>query len=174
MQSKIALIVYYLVLSRLPKSTFPVVGRVGMVLRRFIVGFIFKSCGKNIIIENGSYFGDGSKIVIGNNSGIGRKCRIPSNLIIGNDVMMAEEIIILNQNHNFNDHTTPMRLQGYNKNEPQIIEDDVWIGTRVIILPSVRIIGKGAILAAGAVVTKDVPPFAIVGGNPAKIIKYRD
>ena len=55
---------------------------------------------------------------------------------------------------------------------PIIVEDDVWIGTRAIILSGVRI-GKGAVIAAGTVVTKDIPPYAIVGGNPAKIIKFR-
>lgn len=55
---------------------------------------------------------------------------------------------------------------------PVIVEDDVWIGTRAIILSGVRI-GQGAIIAAGSVVSKDVPPYAIVGGVPAKVIKYR-
>jgi len=53
-----------------------------------------------------------------------------------------------------------------------IVEDDVWIGTRVIILSGIRI-GQGAIIGAGSVVTKDVPPYAIVGGDPARVIKYR-
>ena len=55
---------------------------------------------------------------------------------------------------------------------PIIIEDDVWIGTNAIILSNVKV-GKGAVVAAGSVVTKDVPPFAIIGGNPGRIIKYR-
>ncbi len=66
-----------------------------------------------------------------------------------------------------------MWVQGVKSCEPVIIGDDVWIGTRVIILPGKKI-GTGAILGAGAVITKDVPDYAIVGGNPAKIIKYRN
>ena len=60
---------------------------------------------------------------------------------------------------------------GYTKG-PIIVEDDVWIATNALILSGVTI-GRGAIVAAGAVVVKDVPPYAIVGGNPAKILKYR-
>ena len=54
-----------------------------------------------------------------------------------------------------------------------VIGNDVWIGQNVIILPSVSVIGNGAVIGAGSIVTKNVPPFAIVAGNPAKIMKYR-
>ena len=67
----------------------------------------------------------------------------------------------------------PMCEQGYQDEKPIIIGDDVWIGGHVIVLPGVHV-GNGAILAAGAVVTKDVPEYAIVGGNPARVIKYRN
>jgi maltose O-acetyltransferase len=62
--------------------------------------------------------------------------------------------------------------QGFKDKEPVIIEDDVWIGARVIILPGVKI-GKGSIVGAGAVVTKDVEPYSIVAGVPAKLIRKR-
>ena len=62
-----------------------------------------------------------------------------------------------------------MRLQGYLKPQPVVIEDDVWIGARVIFLPGVRV-GRGAIVGAGAVVTKDVPDYALVVGNPARVV----
>ena len=65
-----------------------------------------------------------------------------------------------------------MRLQGFKEIQGVTIEDDVWIGRRVIILPGVRV-GRGSVLAAGAVVTKDVPDFTIVAGNPAKVVKSR-
>ena len=65
-----------------------------------------------------------------------------------------------------------MNQQGFQSEEPVVIGDDVWISDRVIILPGVKI-GNGVIIAAGAIVTKDVLPFAIVGGNPAKVIKSR-
>ena len=65
-----------------------------------------------------------------------------------------------------------MMQQGFDTERPVTIDDDVWIGDRVLILAGVHV-GKGAIIGAGAVVTKDVPPYAIVGGNPAHIIRMR-
>jgi maltose O-acetyltransferase len=86
--------------------------------------------------------------------------------------MMGPDVIILTERHKFDHLDIPMREQGYDAPGPVTIGDDVWIGTRVIILPSVTI-GKGAIIGAGAIVTKDVPEYAITCGNPARIVKYR-
>ena len=68
----------------------------------------------------------------------------------------------------------PMGEQGDKEPTPLHIAGDVWIGARVIVLPGCRRIGHGAVIGAGAVVTKDVPDWAIVVGNPAKVIRYRD
>jgi maltose O-acetyltransferase len=100
------------------------------------------------------------------------RCRVGGPLTLGDDVMMAPDVVILTQNHRFDDPTVPMLDQGYGPAREVVIEDDVWIGTNAIILPGVRL-GKGSIVAAGAVVTKDVPPYAIVGGNPARLLKSR-
>ena len=89
--------------------------------------------------------------------------------------MMGPDLYCLVYNHKVDDVNVPMCLQGNVEVPPNseiVIEDDVWIGAKVIITKK-RHIGKGRILAAGAVVTKDVPDYAIVGGNPAKIIRYR-
>ncbi len=86
--------------------------------------------------------------------------------------MMGPDVVILTQNHKFDRLDIPMLDQGFKDEQPVTICDDVWIGARVIILPGVTV-GKGAIIAAGAVVTKDVPEYAIVGGNPARVIKMR-
>jgi maltose O-acetyltransferase len=93
-------------------------------------------------------------------------------ITIGADVMMGPDVVILTTNHIFENTDIPMDQQGIANELPVTIEDDVWIGTRVIILPG-RHIGRGSIIGAGSVVTKDIPPFAIVGGNPAKVIRYR-
>ncbi len=67
----------------------------------------------------------------------------------------------------------PMGAQGGKEKTPLHIAGDVWIGSRAVILPGCKRIGHGAIVGAGAVVTKDIPDYAIVGGNPAKVLKYR-
>ncbi len=87
-------------------------------------------------------------------------------LIIGNHVDIASEVMVYNQEHDI--HSRDFHALS----EPVIIEDYVFIGPRAIILPGVKI-GKGAVVAAGAVVTKDVAPFTIVGGVPAKPIGQR-
>lgn len=114
----------------------------------------------------------GGGISLGNNSGLGIKCRVRGPLIIGNDVMMGPEVIILGGGHNHLRTDIPMRLQGSSTPKLTQIGNDVWIGTRAIIMSGVKI-GNGVIIGAGAVVTKDIPNYAIVGGVPAKIIKFR-
>ena len=98
-------------------------------------------------------------------------CSVHGPLIIGNDVMMGPEVVILTYSHKFDRLDIPMNDQG-SYVDPVMIGNDVWIGTRSIILPGVKI-GNGVLIGAGAVVTKDVPDYAIVGGVPAKIIRYR-
>lgn len=141
-------------------------------LRNFLGRWLLDRTGSDINIEHGADFGSGRGITLGHRSGLGVNCRVGGPLTIGNDVMMAPGVIILTQNHGFDDLARPMIEQGYGPPEGVTVEDDVWLCTNAIILPGCRL-GKGAIIAAGAVVTKDVPPYAIVGGNPAKVIRYR-
>jgi acetyltransferase-like isoleucine patch superfamily enzyme len=110
-------------------------------------------------------------VTIGDNSGLGINS-IVGKVKIGNDVMMGRDVIIMSSSHKFDDCKVPMGLQGNEPEKEVIIYDDVWIGHRVIILPGVKI-GKGSIIGAGAVVTTDVPSYAVVGGVPAKLIEYR-
>lgn len=92
-------------------------------------------------------------------------------VVIGNYFHSGVECMIITQNHNYEGGEIPYDSTYVYK---QItIGDCVWFGNRVTVVGNVNI-GEGAIIAAGAVVTKDVPPLAIVGGNPAKVIKYRD
>ena len=133
---------------------------------------IFKRCGNISTINRKAYFGNGKDIEIGDYSGIGANCIVPNNIKIGNYVMMASDVCILNNNHIYSDKSTPMALQGKTENKVTVIEDDCWICTRVIMTPG-RHISKGSIVGAGAVVTKDFPEYSIIGGNPAKFIKSR-
>ncbi|MBP3451783.1 MAG: acyltransferase [Agathobacter sp.] len=110
---------------------------------------------------------------IGDDSGVGDCARIPKGVTIGNDVMIGKNLRIYTKNHK-NDRTDiPMRLQGFTEVSPLNIGNDVWIGDNVIITAGCSNIGEGSILAAGSVVTKAVEPYSVVGGNPAKIIRYR-
>ena len=131
---------------------------------------IISQCGENINIEKQATFT--SELRIGDNSGIGINCEVYGPVTIGNDVMMGPEVIIYTNAHCHDRIDTPMREQGFSEALPVVIGDDVWIGRRAMIMPGVKI-GNGVVVAAGAVVTKDVPDFAIVGGVPAKILKIR-
>lgn len=90
---------------------------------------------------------------------------------IGNNVMMGPRVNILAENHNFDRTDIPMNKQGVQR-ASIVIEDDVWLGAGCSVLAGVRI-GAGSIIATGAVVTKDIPPYSIAGGVPAKVIKSR-
>lgn len=167
----ICLLLYYFFARHLPGSdTLYSFGSKG--IRRAVCKGIFKNAGQNINIEHGAFFGSGRDIEIGNNSGLGLNCRVSGPLVLGNNVMMGPDVIIYTQSHNFSRTDVPMNTQGDAPKEDVSIGNDVWIGARVIILPGVKV-GDGAILAAGAIVTKDVEPYTIVGGNPAKVIKSR-
>ena len=167
------LFLYYGFAQHLPSSYFPCVGKYFNAFRIFCCKRIFKRCGKISTIDRHAYFGNGKDLEIGDFSGIGENCVILNNTVIGKYVMMAPEVHIVANNHTFSDTEKPMCFQGSIEGvTPTIIDDDCWIGVRVILTPGHRI-GNGSILAAGAVVTKDVEPYSIVGGNPAKLIRKR-
>ena len=109
---------------------------------------------------------------IGKRSGIGERSILSGIVTIGKDVMIGPELMCYTKNHETTRTDIPMIDQGFSKTRPITIGDDVWIGSRVIILGGVKI-GDGAIIGAGSVVTHDVPPYSVVGGNPARIIKSR-
>ena len=87
--------------------------------------------------------------------------------------MIGQDVMILGSGHHFLNKDIPMRLQGSKDKTHLTIGNDVWIGARVTILGNVKKIGNGVIIGAGSVVTKSIPDYAIVAGNPAKIIRYR-
>jgi acetyltransferase-like isoleucine patch superfamily enzyme len=143
------------------------------------------SIGKNIIIEDFTYIVvqddpsnnlKNSFLQIGNNTYIGQFNNIRAaggKIIIGNNCLIAQHITIVASNHGI-DKNLPIYKQQWDTNRNNvIIKDDVWIGANSVILPGVTI-NEGAVIGAGSIVTKDIPPYAIVAGNPAKIFKYRE
>ena len=131
---------------------------------------MLKDCGRKVNIEQGAIFS--SKVTLGDFSGIGINARINGTCTIGTHVMMGTDVVVITRNHAFGRIDVPMMEQGFEEERPVYIGNNVWIGDRAVILPGV-IVGDGSIIAAGAVVTKNVPPYAIVAGVPAKVIKMR-
>lgn len=170
--TKLYLALYYSVCIYLPKNEMLIFGRLSQLIRRTIVSKIFLSTGEEVNINKNAYFGSGKRLKIGSFSSIGKNCIVANDTIIGQNVMMAPEVLILSVNHATDRIDIPMRLQGNKEPEPVTIGDDVWIGQRSIILPSITI-GSGAIIAAGSIVTKNVAEYEVVGGNPARHIKFR-
>ena len=140
-------------------------------IRAFFVRKYIQKTGKDLSIGRKVYIA--SETQIGDYSGIGYNCIINDGVTIGSHVMMGPNVTIYTKNHCMKDLAKPMRLQGMTECKPVIIEDDVWIGGQVCILPGVKI-GTGAVVGACAVVSKDVPPYAVVVGNPARVVKFRN
>ena len=106
--------------------------------------------------------------------GFGRNFQCRSvRLKVGDYLMMGEDVLFQGGKHNFDDINIPMGHQGSEGKTSLQIDDDVWIGARAVVLAGCSHIGRGVVVGAGSVVTKDIPDYAIVGGNPARVIKYR-
>lgn len=136
----------------------------------------FGSKGTNVRISVNNEFHNTQKIVLGDNIYIGTNCVFHAigGIEIGSGSILANYIEIITFNHNYDG--IDLQSLPYDKKyikEQVIIEENVWVGSHSLILPGITI-GEGAVIGMGSVVTKDVPPFAVVGGNPAKIIKYRN
>ena len=167
----ICLLIYYGFARYLPCSYFPL-GKLWKKIRYALCKRIFKSCGKDVNIERMAYFGTGINVQIGDHSGLGVNCKVPDNVIIGDHVMMGPNCYMFSNNHEFSRTDIPMGLQGIKQSKAIVIEDDIWIGRNVTILPG-RHISKGSIVGACCLLCKDFPPYSVIGGNPSKLIKSR-
>ena len=139
----------------------------------------FISCGTNVDVPYNTAFGD-FNIIVGNDVFIGPGCRLMSNsapIIIGNHVMFGPNVTIITSDHRTDVIGRLMKgipsSEQLPKNKGKVeFKGDNWVGANSTILKGVTI-NRGAVIAAGSVVTKEVPAYSIVGGNPAKVIKYR-
>lgn len=138
-------------------------------IRIFILKFFIGSIGKSCAICRNVEFKTPRKINIGSNSTINPRCILDGRggLTIGNNVDIAEEANLWSLQHDYNSPSYSTLAKEI------VIEDYVWIASRATILPGVHI-GRGAVIASCAVVTKDVPELAIVAGIPARVIGYRE
>jgi maltose O-acetyltransferase len=168
--NKVFLAIYYLLISKMPNSRYL---RFFNTIRVLYIARILKLLpwDKTSYVEDDVYFGNGKNVKIGCHCEINEHVFIQG-AEIGDYVMMAPYVSILNSTHNYSRTDIPMCFQGSQKNINPKIDNDVWIGKSAIIMPGIKI-GNGSIIAAGAVVTKDVEPYSIVGGVPAKLIKKR-
>jgi len=167
---KFKLIFYYTFLYNLPHSRFvPFFSKLRVIYLSRVLKVL--EYDKNSKVENNVYISDAKTLKVGKN------CRINEDVfiqgaIIGDNVLIAPNVAIMNSGHKHDLCDVPIIEQGSTVEVNPIIEDYVWICRNVIIMHGVRI-GKGAIIGAGAIVTKDVAPYTIVGGVPAKFIKKR-
>lgn len=139
---------------------------------------------KKRVINQSKFVGDNLKVnyqsSVTNNTVLGSNVNFNGMIIsgggkvtIGDNFHSGNECLIISQNHNYDSgRTIPYDYDDYIIKDVEI-GDNVWFGSRVIILPGVKI-GEGAIIQAGSVVSKNIPKYAIAGGNPAKVFKYRD
>lgn len=149
----------------------------GSVIRRRtridVMPFNEFTLGRDSLIEDFATINNQvGSVVIGERSLIGLSCVVIGPVSIGNDVMLAQHVVMSGLNHGFEDISKPINQQKCTTAMIQI-EDEVWIGANVVITAGTRV-GRHAVIAAGSVVTKDVPPYTVVAGNPARIIKKYD
>jgi maltose O-acetyltransferase len=166
----LAAVFYYAIAYHLPDSNVPG-GRIFSAIRVFLLRRFVKKCGQRVVVESHVMVGNGRDIEIGDDVQINERTRL-RNARIGNCVMIAPEVMILNYGHLTERTDVPMIYQGVRTYPQTIIADDVWVGARAILMPGIHL-ERGSIVAAGSLVTKNVAPYSVVGGNPAKQIKVR-
>lgn len=167
---KICYVLYFTFARHLPKSNAKIGGGIFKRVRYVLAKGFIEFCGKNVNLQKGAVFS--RKLSIGDNSSIGINSVVQGTVSIGKNVMMGPEVFIYTQNHNHDRTDIPMILQHYEEEKPVVIDDDVWIGSRVTILPGVHI-HQGVVLGASTVVTKDIPEYSVAVGNPCRVVRNR-
>lgn len=148
-------------------------GKKGLLIRYILLKTLGKSIGENVSIHSGVYMFNVEELSIGDNVSIHPMSYIEAKggVTISSDISIAHGVTILSVNHIFSDPLLPIKDQGIVYKETKI-ESDVWIGAKASILAGVTV-GKGSVIAAGAVITKDIEEYVVVAGIPGKIISKR-
>ncbi len=187
--SKLIFQIYISITSSIPTE-------IGIRLRAVAYRLLFKKCGRNLRVDSGVtilgfenislgdnisimknsyiYAHDGGELTIGDNFTLNSNSQLGASfgkIIIGSDCAIAPNCILRASNHRFDNPDIPFRKQGHTYGEI-ILEDDIWIASNCVITPD-TVIGRSSIIGAGSVVTKDIEPYSIVGGVPAKLIRKR-
>lgn len=162
---------YYGIARNLPEHSDPR-GALWKRLREMSVRPLLAHAGRDLAINAGVHFGKGSNLSMGDYSSLGYMSRVIGEVRMGNHVGCAQEVFFCAYNRKYLGLDEPMMFQGKKPDEPIVVEDDVIFLARCMILAGVRI-HTGALIGAGAVVTRDVPPYAVVVGNPARVVKFR-
>lgn len=172
-------------------------GRIGRLLRRIYYRAVLAGsgsalsigehvefgCPEQVTLGNEAYFVrgavlracGGASLKLGNRVAVNGNARLIADfgsIVVGNDVMIGPNVVIRASNHAISRCDIPIWEQGQTSGHI-IIGDDVWIGANAVILPNVRV-GCHVVVGAGAVVTRDIPDFAVVAGVPAVVLRYRN
>lgn len=138
-----------------------------------VLPFNHFSIGAHSAIEDFCVVNNGvGDVQIGSNSLVGIGSVVIGPVSIGSDVIIAQHVVMSGLNHGYQAIDVPIRQQAVSRKQI-VIEDDCWIGANVTITAGVRI-GRHSVVAGGSVVTRDVLPYSVVGGNPARVLKYYD
>lgn len=141
-----------------------------------IRGFKNIELGENIRFEKNSYiYAINANLKVGDNFFLGvnsQLCAVREDIIIGDYCMIAPNCIFVSDDHCFDSIESPMMEQGFNVGKI-VLKNDIWIGANSVILKDI-VIGEGSIIGAGSIVTKNIKPYSIMGGVPAKLIKKRE
>jgi acetyltransferase-like isoleucine patch superfamily enzyme len=148
-------------------------GMEGILLRRLVYGRLLENLGKTSPIYPGVFFTHTYGISAGDNFAVNTGAHLDGRggIEIGNGVMIGPNVVIVSSTHQFDRTDVPMTSLDHLMQRVRI-SDDVWIGAQAVIRGGVTI-GRGVVLGAGSIVLKDAPDYAVMGGNPARVLKIR-
>ena len=166
----VALVAYYGVARFLPQQARPG-GEFGRRIREVCCQALFAEAGDRLIVDPMVDFGRGRHVRLGNNSGLGKGSVILGPFVVGDDVMIGPELMVLTTTHHYDDGQGRVWDRGVEGFAPVVVGDGTWIGARVTLLPGVKL-GRWCVIGAGAVVTRDIPDYGVAVGVPARVVRY--